>query len=153
QRSHLFRSRNLLPEAWSVTLVDSIGARYEAGEIAIGSGVVKLALPSGLPDGPYNIEITSTGLAWRHLVQKVVGSVTIDSVASEPVVVGWPLITNFRYDIYKGWIRLLWNGDVSPADSGVVSAGIWLGAGVPDFSCDPTVTVPLFSQHSEHFYI
>jgi hypothetical protein len=42
---------------------------------------------------------------------------------------------------------------VSPSDSGSVSAGIWLTEGIPDFSADPTFTIPLFSYQSTHSFL
>jgi hypothetical protein len=152
-RNYPIRTRHLVPERWHVALVDSAGVRTELGYVPIDS-FSTLVIPHSVPDGVYNVEITADGLAWRGLVQKSPGAVTIDWSASAPGVVGLPLFKNLTYDIYQEWIRLKWDGDVPPELSGQVSAGIWIGFGVPDFATkEPTVTIPLFSFESSHEYI
>jgi hypothetical protein len=145
------RTRHLVPQRWNVQLVNAAGAAYDLGSVDIASAAA-IAVPSSVPNGVYSVEITADGLAWRGVLQKSIGSLTIDSTASAPYSVDWPLFTDFSYEIENEWIKLKWNGDVPPELSGLVSAGLWLGYGVPDFAEDPSVTIPLFSHESEHVY-
>jgi len=148
------RTRRLLAERWEVSLIDSAGTEYNLGFVDITAGSAsEILIPPEVPDGTYTVRIWTWGLAWKQLEQKPIGTITIDRTSSTPILDGVPLLTNFRYDIHQGWLRLLWDGDVPLANSGLVSAGVWLTAGVPDFSSDPTVTVPLFSYNSTHQYI
>jgi len=149
------RTRRFLEQRWLITLINSSGTRYELGytDIQDDGTASSIAVPDSVPDGIYDVEIKTTGLAWKELRQKNTATVVIDRTSSEPIVSGLPLLTNFRYDLHRGWLRLLWEGDVPLADSGLVSAGIWLTSGVPDFEEVPTVTLPLFSYQTSHQYI
>jgi len=151
--SRVIRTRRFLKEGWEVTLVNSAGTRYSLGTINQTSDERSLIIPVSVPDGTYSVEVITNGLAWDGLVQKNNGSITIDRTSSVPIDTGTPLLTDLRYDSYMGLLRLKWDGDVSPANSGIVSAGIWLSSSVPDFNTDPTYTIPLFSYQSEHFFL
>ena len=153
QRVIPIRTRHFIPQRWNVVLVNAAGTRYDLGSVAIAGSSASIIIPSSVPDGTYDVEITADGLAWRGVVQKGIGSVTIDSGTSVPEVVGLPLFTNFSYEIEDGWVKLKWNGDVPKELSGLVSAGLWFGYGIPDFTQAPSVTIPLFHYESEHQYI
>ena len=148
------RTRQFLEQRWLVTLINAAGTRYELGYVDIEDDIPSaISIPITVPDGTYDVEVKTWGLAWEGLVQKNTATVVVDRTSSEPITDGLPLFTNFSYDIYKEWIRLLWDGDVPLADSGLVSAGIWFTNGIPDFSTDPSVIIPLFSFQSEHVFI
>ena len=150
----IVRTRKLLEERWFVTLINAAGTRYELGWCDIEADTASaLPIPVTVPDGSYDVEVLVNGLAWESLFQKNTASITIDRTSSIPVVASVPLFTNFTYDIFEGWVRLRWDGDVPLDQSGQVSAGIWLTAGVPNFATDPTVIVPLFSYNSSHTYL
>ena len=155
--STIIRTRRHREERWFVTLINSSGTRYELGWVDIvKGGTASIGIGAGVPNGTYSIEVKSYGVSWEGLIQKNFGTVTVDTGSSTPVVDDLPIFTNFRYDIFEGWLRLLWDGDVPPSYSlsaGVVSAGIWLTSGIPDFGASPTVTIPLFAYHTEHQYI
>jgi len=153
QRVIPIRTRHFVPQRWNVVLVNAAGTRYDLGSVAIAGSSASIIIPSSVPDGTYDVEITADGLAWRGVVQKGIGSVTIDSGTSVPEVVGLPLFTNFSYEIDSGWVKLKWNGDVPKELSGLVSAGLWFGYGIPDFTQAPSVTIPLFHYESQHQYI
>lgn len=149
------RTRHLRKERWHAYLVDSSGTEYDLGWVDIPESgqAFPLTIPDDLADGTYRIKVETDGLGWTGLRAKSIGAVVIDSTASEPTTTVESILTDFRYDIHEGWLRLLWEGDVSPTDSGLVSAGIWLSNGVPDFGTDPDIILPLFSQQSTHQYI
>ena len=152
-RNTRINTKRLRAERWYTTLINSVGTRYPLGWVDVaGESSVVISIPGSVPDGLYDIEVKTYGMAWEGLVQKNWGSVLLDSGASVIVSEGLPLLTNLRYDIDQGHIRLLWDGEVSPDDSGLVSAGIWLSNGVPDFGTDPTLTIPLFSFDTTHTY-
>ena len=150
------RTRRFLKQKWFVTLIDSVGSRTELGYIDIesdGSDSV-LTIPGTVANGTYQVEIKTTGLAWKSLIQKDFQTIIIDDTSSEPIVDTYPLITDFQYDIYQNWLRLLWNVDVEESlIFGSVSAGLWFTLGVPDFGTDPDVIIPLFSYNTEHQYL
>ena len=149
-------TRKFLKQKWSVTLINNVGTRYDLGSVDIeddGSDSV-IIIPGTVPNDTYQIEIETTGLAWETLIQKGFKSIVIDDTSSEPLVDTYPLITDFQYDIYQNWLRLLWNVDVEESlIFGSVSAGLWFTLGVPDFGTDPDVIIPLFSYNTEHQYL
>ena len=153
QRVIPIRTRHFVPQRWNVVLVNAAGTRYDLGSVPITDTSATILIPGSVPDGVYDVEITADGLAWRGVVQKGIGSVTIDSGTSVPEVVGLPLFTNFSYEIDSGWVKLKWNGDVPKELSGLVSAGLWFGYGIPDFTQAPSVTIPLFHYETQHQYI
>jgi len=150
------RTRRFLEQKWLVTLINSAGVRTELGYVNInddGSDSV-ITIPGTVPNAVYQVEIKTTGLAWKGLIQKDFRSIEIDDTASEPLVDTYPLITDFEYDIYQNWLRLLWNVDVEESlIFGSVSAGLWFTLGVPDFSTDPSVIIPLFPYNTKHQYL
>ena len=152
-RQFQLRARHLVKSLWTVALVAGDGTEYSLGEHPIEDSVT-IPIPITVPDGEYDVRVITDGVAWRGLIQKTVGSILIARTDSVPVIAGLPLFKNLRYDIHNEWLRIKWNGDVPPELSGLVSAGLWFSVGAPDFaSSEPTVTIPLFSQHTEHVYI
>jgi len=154
QVARSLRTRRLLDERWHVVLVDATGVRRGLGWMDVPTTAAgTITVPAWIPDGLYDVEIETYGMAWSGLIQKNIGSILIDSGASERAEEGLPLLTNLRYDWNEGYIRLRWDGEVAPEDSGLVSTGIWLDNGVPNFGTDPTYTIPLFSNFTTHQYI
>jgi hypothetical protein len=149
------RTRTLLQQRWAVTLINASGTRYALGRCDIddSGGVSAIVVPDSVPNGTYDVEVRASGLAWEGLIQKTFSTVVIDRTGSEPIETGLPILTGLRYDYYEGWVRILWEGDIPPVSAGLVSAGLWLSAGVPNFSASPSVTLPLFSHQSTHCYL
>lgn len=148
-----FRTRRLLRGRWNVVLESSAGTEYDLGIAYIPvSGFGSVKIPASVPDGSYKIKITTTGDGWRDQVSRSSSGLVIDRSSSSPIQIGMPLLSNFRYELDENHLTLLWDGDVSESDSGLVSAGIWLSDGAPDFGSAPSVTVPLFSENSTHRY-
>lgn len=148
-------TRRVRAQRWAVHLRDSSGNLYAVGVSLVNRGdTVRLPVPPGVPDGDYEVLVSPEGIAWGHTHQRPVGSVRLDRSGSEPIASVGAVFSKLRYDTDTGWLRLLWDGDVPDHLSGLVSAGIWLGDGVPDFAADsPTVTIPLFTGYTTHSYI
>ena len=96
------RTRRLLEQKWFVTLIDSAGIRTELGYVNIedGGSDSVIIIPGTVANGTYQVEIKTTGLAWKGLIQKNFKTIIIDDTSSEPILSTFPLITDFQYDIY-----------------------------------------------------
>jgi len=151
QSAAVLGGRALLREQWVVALVAEDGTEYELGTVDVRDGGA-LTIPASVPNGTYEVKVSAIGIGWRDLISKPTKTIKIDRTASEPITDALPVFSNLRYDIFQGWLRLLWDGDV-PGDSGMVSAGIWLSDEPIDFSVEPDVTIPLFPAHTTHSYL
>jgi len=146
-------NRLFVDRFWTVSLINSDGDEYELGTVAMGADTLSIEIPGTVPNGTYEVKVVATGLAWEGLIQKSPGTIKIDREASVQVESVITEIRNLRYTIEYGRLVLRWDSVVSVADSGLVSAGIWLTEGVPDFEVDTsTHIVPLFSFQTENTF-